>query len=719
MMTPTKFAFVAVLACVCSADDVSPIERVVIMMADLQTQVITEGKAEATTYDKFACFCKDTSNEKQTAITEAQDSISALTGSINQLTADREQLDEDIAELNTQIEANTKSKKEADDERHKQKGQFNDEKAELVKAIGDMENAAATMREGAGLPQGSEVLIQLKPVMKTVRKALWMADAMGHSYKHEKFVAMLQGTAEMSASDTNQLVEIVEQLVADFKKKLAEVEATETQRIADHNLVQQRLHDERNAADKDLKEDEELKAEKMSNIGSDQQELTATNAKMTDDQAYIKDLTEKCNLKSREWDQRTQMRQDELTALTTALTIVKSRVSSAVTEGKTVRLVEKTVKVTKAVVSEEKNQDSQVNDDEIDDIVSAESFLQLAKPRSRLALIAKASAEPEGQQAKRELVLSLLRSRGAQIGSAVLTSLASKVSADPFAKIKQLIQELIERLLQEAADEANHKGWCDKELGKAKQSRKLKSEAVTTLNGQLAEAEAKRDKLSEEISVLTDEIAELDSSLSKTTKERNDESAENSNTIHEAQEGKAAIEEAIDVLDHFYKTAAKAAEVTLVQGPEADDMPDAGFSGGNKGSQSASKGILGMMEVILSDFERTISSTEKWEKEAAAEFLEFETTTKVSMGKKTSMKTNKDQELVETNSEIAEDNESLLDEQALLDKSIQEIQELQPACVDTGMSYEDRVAKREQEIESLKEALCVLDKEGPVQTEGC
>jgi len=89
----------------------------------------------------------------------------------------------------------------------------------------------------------------------------------------------------------------------------------------------------------------------------------------------------------------------------------------------------------------------------------------LSKPRSRLALIASARAEPEAQQAKRDLVLSLLRSRGAQIGSAVLTSLASKVSADPFAKIKQLIQELIERLLQEAADEANHKG-ATKSLGK-------------------------------------------------------------------------------------------------------------------------------------------------------------------------------------------------------------------------------------------------------------
>merc|ERR1719269_412104 len=53
----------------------------------------------------------------------------------------------------------------------------------------------------------------------------------------------------------------------------------------------------------------------------------------------------------------------------------------------------------------------------------------------------------------------------------------------------------------------------------------------------------------------------------------------------------------------------------------------------------------------------------------------------------------------------------------LRDTAIKELIELQPACVDTGMSYEERVARREQEIEALKEALCTLDKEGPEQTE--
>merc|ERR1719269_277200 len=45
----------------------------------------------------------------------------------------------------------------------------------------------------------------------------------------------------------------------------------------------------------------------------------------------------------------------------------------------------------------------------------------------------------------------------------------------------------------------------------------------------------------------------------------------------------------------------------------------------------------------------------------------------------------------------------------LRDTAIKELIELQPNCVDTGMSYEERVARREQEIESLKKALCILE----------
>ena len=38
--------------------------QVVTLLRDLQTQVTAEGTEEATTYDTFACHCKDTTESK-------------------------------------------------------------------------------------------------------------------------------------------------------------------------------------------------------------------------------------------------------------------------------------------------------------------------------------------------------------------------------------------------------------------------------------------------------------------------------------------------------------------------------------------------------------------------------------------------------------------------------------------------------------------------------
>merc|ERR1719378_228977 len=95
-------AFLAFLALASNANAGSPVEKVT-MLEDLQTQVIEEGKAEATTYDKFACFCKDMSDEKTDAITTGQTGVDDLTAVMNEKTAYRAELDTEIEELNTSI----------------------------------------------------------------------------------------------------------------------------------------------------------------------------------------------------------------------------------------------------------------------------------------------------------------------------------------------------------------------------------------------------------------------------------------------------------------------------------------------------------------------------------------------------------------------------------------------------------------------------------------
>merc|ERR1719238_1450057 len=63
------------------------VNKVITMMTDLQTQVLAEGEKEAASYNKFACFCKDTTSEKTDAIQKGTD--------------DKDSLESTVADLNT------------------------------------------------------------------------------------------------------------------------------------------------------------------------------------------------------------------------------------------------------------------------------------------------------------------------------------------------------------------------------------------------------------------------------------------------------------------------------------------------------------------------------------------------------------------------------------------------------------------------------------------
>jgi len=288
---------------------------------------------------------------------------------------------------------------------------------------------------------------------------------------------------------------------------------------------------------------------------------------------------------------------------------------------------------------------------------------------------------------------------------------ASTASADVFAKVKVLIQELIERLLAEAGNEATHKGWCTKAIADATQKRGYAADEIAELNAALADDEAKLDKLNEEIGSLDTEIAGLKKTREDAEKIRTEEKAENGKTVTEAEAGLAAVQEAIKILTRFYATAAKATvDMSLAQGPK-DDMPDAGFAVGEAytGAGGVENGVVGMLEVIESDFVRTMKETEKAESQAADDHVAFLTESGSSLAEKEMARgeTGKYKDATEIKLEKA--GESLKAQVQILKTSVEELLELQPACVDTGMSYKDRVARREEEVEALKKALCILE----------
>merc|ERR1719327_1114965 len=269
-----------------------------------------------------------------------------------------------------------------------------------------------------------------------------------------------------------------------------------------------------------------------------------------------------------------------------------------------------------------------------------------------------------------------------------------------------MIGDMITRLLEEANEEADHKGQCDAELATNKATRDEKTSAVADLMAEIDELQADIAKLTEEIGELTKAVAELDAAVAKATKIREAEKAKNAETVKDAQEAQKAVTQALQVLKDFYEKAGDATAL-MQQQPEAPEI----FHKPYKGMAGASGGVIGMLEVILSDFERLEADTKSAETQSQAEYDKFMTDSEVDKAAKTQgikHKTKKKQDQEQT---LGEKQEDLEGTQKELDAALAYYDKLKPSCVDTGVSYEDRVARRKEEIQSLQEALKILSGE--------
>merc|ERR1719277_617030 len=179
-----------------------------------------------------------------------------------------------------------------------------------------------------------------------------------------------------------------------------------------------------------------------------------------------------------------------------------------------------------------------------------------------------------------------------------------------------MIKDLIVRLMEEANEEAEHKGWCDTELSTNEQTRKEKTEAVETLHAEIDQLEASISKLTEEIGELTKAVAQLDSAMAEATKIRQEEKAKNEQTIKDAGEAQTAVAQALTVLKEFYAKAGDATAFVQKAEPEIFDSP-------YKGMQAENGGVIGMLEVIQSDFARLEADTKAAEAAAQKNYDTF------------------------------------------------------------------------------------------------
>jgi len=337
-------------------------------------------------------------------------------------------------------------------------------------------------------------------------------------------------------------------------------------------------------------------------------------------------------------------------------------------------------------------------------------------------LSAEAQARARLNVALANKAVSMVAEAGTSLNSFRLTGLSVRMAAPDDAAgntlgfVKDLVQDLINKLIQEAEAESTQKGFCDSEMGEAQTNRDRYNRESMKLNAKLKSLDTKRTELMEEISLLTDDIAKLNSELSDATNLRVTESEKNLKTIAESKEANIAVKAAVKTLNDFY---AKANRMASKHDKKAEDVKaqeeirKASISEGSyAGKQQQSLGIVTLLEVVRDDFHETEIQTSEEEEDATKEFTKFKLASMEDISGKETKKELCEEDLKTTKNDLSSKKSELTRTVGLLDDALSTLEDLKPQCVDNVMSYEERKAKRDAEIESLTTAMCTLDPEG-------
>jgi len=650
-----------------NASQVTPMEKVITLLKSLSSKVEADGAKEAAQYDKYACFCKEQADEKLYNIEKSTDTIATLSaeikeldGAINELNGDISKLSKKISKLEGDIDSMTK-KRAAEHDAYLVKAKDHNE------AIDACASAIDALKSSKKSLKGAKV--DLAQVSKAAGKLLGKG-APSFEYQSNDIIATLQD------------------LLATFKSMKKNLDFEEHDIASAFESRKLGLSNEKRFASKERSEKQavvEAKTEKRQAAQDDKDDETKD---MDADQKYLDDATKDCEQKALIFDQRSKTRSDELKALSDATAeLQKGAESNYAANEKLVGLAAKKTEVRRPAAS-------------------APAFVQISEVKHD-------ESRKDGLVKK---VLELLRSRASKLGSTELTNIAMRmqVGEDHFVKVRTLIKDLIDRLQADAQSEKNQKQFCDDNMEKAMQNLVDSQAEIEEARGKITTYTSNLGIMKERLAGLQSQLAELKKGALEATELRNDDKEDNLETIGMTDEAIESVKMALELLSKFYKNAL--VQTKKYTPPNADrsgktfkdGAPDI-FQDGYHGSQSESKGIIGILDVILSDFARTKKVTEDEEAESKMSYDMIMGFIQMDIDEKNGQIKKAQGKITDIESDILQAQQTLADNTDIHSAATDKLDGLKAMCVEGEETWEERKKKREDEIEALKDALDIFE----------
>merc|ERR1719327_2136628 len=539
-----KFAVLAVLSFSGTAgarslfdagSQVNPIQKVVQLLSELEAKIMKEGEMEEKAYKEFFEWCDDAARNSRFGIATATKQKEKLEAAIAKSTSDAEAAAESIEELSAQIATDEADLKASTAIREKELADFTASEAELMDAVDMLERAIGILEQHAAssLLQTQVDPTKLDALLKTL-SAVVDAASFSASDK-EKLLSLVQNrqkNAEDQDMDTmlgapdptvykghsSGIVDVLTDMKEKAEAQLSEERKAETNSKHNYEVLKVALTDAIKAANSELAEAKNDKATAESDKAIAEGDLAKTIKDLELAKEAMDTAGSDCMTSAQDHEYSMKARAEELAVLAKAKKIVQSTTGGA--EGQTY------------------------------------SFLQTG-----IASELRTAADLRNFE-----VVNAIKSLAAKTRSTQLAQLASRIGAvirygaangdDPFAKVKGLIVEMIDKLMKEAADEASFKAYCDEEMAKTEQKKNELNADIDKLTSKLDTLSARSAALKEDVAELQKELADLADLQAEMDKTRADEKATYAVLKDDLDQGLEGVRKALEVLRNYYEGGA-------------------------------------------------------------------------------------------------------------------------------------------------------------------
>jgi len=654
------------------------VQKIIQLLGECRTKVENDLAEETAAMKEYTAFCDNEAKDKAYAIETATRGIEEATAVVDSSKATIATSDDEAATLGTQIAAKEKELAEVRKVRTEEHENFVAAEKELVTSVDQLARAAELLKKGAAFAQmrGGHFKVDAKSAeaiqaISTIIESQWVgagsrktlaaflqSQARAKEAEDDEF-ALDQPQAKQVAyeSSSGNIVQTIEEMQGKAEDTLSELRKKETEQSHEFQMLEAGLEDEISHAKAKLGSATKLKASATEAMAEANAEVVETQKTKAADEEYVGTLKMECQARAVEFEETMKSGKDEIAAIEKAKTILEEGVTAFVQiSSKTRRL--------------------SFDDDESDDIAE-----------------------------RRAKVVQIFKSVATNRHSFVFTQLANMAASDPFEKIKGLINDMIEKLLKEAQEAATHEAFCQEEMGKSKKAQEDKTMKLDKFSTRVDEASSKIAELTESIKKLEAEVAEIDKAQSEATKIRTAENTEFQKVSKDYKDSAAAVAKAIEVLQSFYGGAA------LIQLKSSTTLKSKAKAKDAKQGDAAGV-IIGILETAQEDFTSLLAESEAVESEAQSTYDKMTTENKIAKASKMAEAKAKGSEVKGVTSSLEMSKEDQASTQKELDAVLAYIDKLKPECESKAMSYEEKKAARDAEIEGLKEALNILS--GPV-----